>query len=183
MAWHTKKSWTFRDLVTVISAALNKSFVCSKYTFSVSQFLLYWMWIICCIYKDFVWKLKAFLPSFCHSCTCEMFPGWGHLITWKDPTMGHLKGILARKGVIWTAIVKKVKCLGGVAGGDDVEASIWPIHNGMGYIFLLVEMLQVSLIFVSFSLTLFMFPKPVYKTSKPQHIYWQNGRCWYIRCF
>ena len=96
---------------------------------------------------------------------------------------GHLKCILAWKGVIWTAIVKKVKCLGGVAGGDDVEASIWPIHNGMGYIFFLVEMLQVSLIFVSFSLTLFMFPKPVYKTSKPQHIYWQNGRCWYIRCF
>ena len=41
----------------------------------------------------------------------------------------------------------------------------------MGYNFLLVEMLQVSLIFVSFSLTLFMFPKPVHKTSKPQHIY------------
>lgn len=32
----------------------------------------------------------------------------------------------------------------------------------MDYIFLLVEMLQVSLIFVSFSLTLFMFPKPVF---------------------
>ena len=43
--------------------------------------------------------------------------------------------------------------------------------------FFLVEMLQVSLIFVSFSLTLFMFPKPVHKTSKPQHTYWQNGRC------
>ena len=30
------------------------------------------MQIICCIYKDFVRHLKAFLPSLCHSCACEI---------------------------------------------------------------------------------------------------------------
>ena len=50
----------------------------------------------CYIYKDFVRQLKAFPPSFCHFCACEMSPGWGHLITWMDPNVGHLNGILAR---------------------------------------------------------------------------------------
>ena len=43
-------------------------------------------------------QLKAFPPSFCHFCACEMSPGWGHLITWMDPGVGHLNGILARVG-------------------------------------------------------------------------------------
>ena len=76
-------------------AALRETFVCSKYANSASQFLLYWMRIICCIYKDFVRQLKAVLPSFCHLCACEMSPGWGHLITWMDPSVGHLNSILA----------------------------------------------------------------------------------------
>ena len=98
VAWHTKKLWAFSDLVAVISAALHETFVRSKYANSASKFLLYWMRIICCIYKDFVRQLKAFFPSFCHSCPCEMSPGWGHLITWIDPSVGHLNGILARVG-------------------------------------------------------------------------------------
>ena len=52
----------------------------------------------CYIYKDFFRQLKAFPPSFCHFCACEMSPGWGHLITWMDPSVGHLNGILARVG-------------------------------------------------------------------------------------
>ena len=48
--------------------------------------------------KDFVQQLKVFLPSFCHLCACEMSLGWGHLITWMDPSVGHLNGILARVG-------------------------------------------------------------------------------------
>ena len=56
------------------------------------------MRIICCIYKDFVQQLKAFLPSFCHLCACEMSPGWGHLITRVDPSVGHFNGILAWVG-------------------------------------------------------------------------------------
>ena len=67
-------------------------------TLTVSQFLLHWMQIIFCIYKDFLRQLKAFLPSFCHLCACEMSPGWGHLITWTDPSVGHLNGILAWVG-------------------------------------------------------------------------------------
>ena len=92
----TKKSWAFSDLVAAISAALHENFVCSKYANSVSQFLLYWMRIICCIYKDFVRQLKAFLPSLCHLCACEMSPGWRQLITWMDLVWG-----------IWTASVKR----------------------------------------------------------------------------
>ena len=92
-----KKLWPFSDIVAAISAALHKTFVGSKYANSGSKFL-YCMRIICCIYKDFVQQLKAFLPSFCHLCACEMSPVWGHLITWMDPSVGHLNGILARVG-------------------------------------------------------------------------------------
>ena len=94
----TKKSWAFSYLVAAISAALHETFVRSKYANSVSQFLLYWMRIICCIYNDFVRQVKAFLPSFRHLCACEMSPGWGHLISWMDPSAGHLNGTLARVG-------------------------------------------------------------------------------------
>ena len=52
----------------------------------------------CYIYNDFVRQLKVFPPSFCHFCASEMSPGWGHLITGMDPSVGHLNGILARVG-------------------------------------------------------------------------------------
>ena len=86
------------------------------------------MRIICCVYKDFVRQLNAFLPSFCHLCACEMSPGWGHLITWMDPSMGHLNGILARVGGNLNNNFRKSQMSGGVPGGY-VEASIWPIHT------------------------------------------------------
>ena len=53
-----------------------------------SQFLLYWMRIICCIYKDFVRQLKAFLPSLCHLCACEMSPGVGAFDHLNGPLCG-----------------------------------------------------------------------------------------------
>ena len=40
------------------------------------------------IYQDFVRQLKAFLPSFCHLCASEMSPGWRHLISLLDPSVG-----------------------------------------------------------------------------------------------
>ena len=115
----TKKSWAFSDLVAAISAALHESFVSSIYAYSGSQFLLYWMRIICCIYKDFVRQLKAVLPSFCHLCACEMSPGWGHLITWMDPSVGHLNGILAQVGGSLNYNFQKSQMPGGLpwAGG------------------------------------------------------------------
>ena len=103
----TKKSWAFSDLVAAISAALHEKFVCSKYANSVSQFLLYWMRIICCICKDFVRQLKAFLPSFCHLCACEMSPGWGHL-----------NGVLARvRGDLNNNFQRKSNARGVARGG------------------------------------------------------------------
>ena len=116
-AWQTKKNWAFSVLVAAISAALHESFVRTKYAYSGCQFLLYWMRIICCICKDFVRQLKAFFPSFCHSCACEMSLGWGHLVTRMDPRVGYLNSILARGGGIWTIIFKKVKCPGSCPGG------------------------------------------------------------------
>ena len=117
VAWHTKKLWAFSDLVAAISPALHKTFVLSKYANSVSQLLLYWMRIICCIYKDFVQQLKTFLPSFCHLCACEMSLGWGHLITWMDPSVGHLNGILARVGGNLNDNFQKSHMPGGLPGG------------------------------------------------------------------
>ena len=49
-------------------------------------------------YKDFVRQLKAFFPSFRHSCASEMSPWWGHLIDRMDPSVGHLNSILAWGG-------------------------------------------------------------------------------------
>ena len=106
-----------QDLVAAISAALHEPFVSSKYANSVSQFLLYWIRIICCIYKDFVRQLKAFLPSFCHLCACEMSLGWGHLITWMDLSVGHLNGILARVGGNLNNNFQKSQMPGGLPGG------------------------------------------------------------------
>ena len=83
-------------------------------TLTVAQFLLYWMRIICCIYNDFVRQMKACFPSFCHSCACEKPREWGHLITWTDPSVAHLKGSLARVGEnLNNKFSKKSNALGG----------------------------------------------------------------------
>ena len=74
------------------------------------------------------WRRLAFLPSFCHSCACEMSLGWGHLITWIDPSVGHLNGILARVGANLSNNFQKSQMPGGLPGGD-IEASIWLIHK------------------------------------------------------
>ena len=114
--------WAFSDLVAAISAALHATFVLSQYANSVSQF--------CYIYKDFVRQLKAFPPSLCQFCACETSPGWGHLITWMDHSVGHLNGILARVGGNLNNNFHKSQMPGGLPGeGGHVEASIWPIHK------------------------------------------------------
>ena len=102
---------------------MHETFVLSKYANSVSHFFLYWMRIICCIYKDFVRQLKTFLTSYRHLFACEMSLGWGHLITWMDPSVGHLNGVLARVGGNLNNNFQNSQMPGG-----DVEASIWPIH-------------------------------------------------------
>ena len=89
-----------------------RDFVRSKYANSVSQFLSYSIRIICCIYKDFVRQLKAFLSSLCHLCACEISPKWGHLITWRTLEWGIWTAFWPVWGVIWTIIFKKVKCPG-----------------------------------------------------------------------
>ena len=80
-------------------------------------------------YKDFVRQLKAFLPSFCHLCACEMSPGWEHLITYMDPSVGHLNGILARVEGDLNNNFRKSQMPRGFfpargGGGGDVEGSI-----------------------------------------------------------
>ena len=72
VAWHTKKSWAFSDLVAVISAALHKTFVRSKTLAVLLSFCYIESELFSCIYKDFVRQWKAFLPSFCHLRACEM---------------------------------------------------------------------------------------------------------------
>ena len=77
VAWQTKKNWAFSVLVAAISAALHESFVRSIYAYSGSQFLLYWMRIICCIYKDFVRQLKTFFPVLLSFMCLWNVPGAG----------------------------------------------------------------------------------------------------------
>ena len=89
--------------------------LCMRLLFVVNRLTVFLSF--CYIYKDFVRQLKVFPPSFCLFCACEMSPGWGHLITWMDPSVGHLNGIFARVGGIWTIIFKKVKCPGVCPGG------------------------------------------------------------------
>ena len=117
----TKKSWAFSDLVAAISAALHETFVRSKNTRTV--FLSF-----CYIYKDFVRQLKAFPLSFCHFCACKLSPGWRHLITWMDPSVGHLNGIFSRVGRNLNNNFQKSQRPGCLPGGRHVEASIWLIH-------------------------------------------------------
>ena len=74
-------------------------------------------------YKDLVRQLQAFFPSFRHSGACEMSPGWGHLITRMNPSVGHFNSILARGGVNLNNNIKKSQMPGGLPG-RDVEASI-----------------------------------------------------------
>ena len=56
-----------------------------------------------------------------------MSPGWGHLTTRMDPSVGHLNSILAQGGGNLNNNFQKikVKCPGRCpGGGGDVEASI-----------------------------------------------------------
>ena len=68
--------------------------------------------------------MKAFPPSFCHFCACEMSAGWGHLITGMDPSVGHLNGILAWVVGNLNKNFQKNQIPGGLPGGGHVEASI-----------------------------------------------------------
>ena len=53
-----------------------------------------------------------------------MSPGWGHLITLIDPSVGHLNGILAWVGGNLNNNFQKSQMPGGLPGGGHVEASI-----------------------------------------------------------
>ena len=46
-----------------------------------------------------------------------MSPGWGHLITWMDPSVGHLNGILARVGGNLNNNFQKSQMPGALPGG------------------------------------------------------------------
>ena len=76
---------------------------CTKLLFLVNTLTVFpsFCSIECGLFAVFIKILfdnKMFLTSFCHLCACEMSVGWGHLITWMDPSVGHLNGILAPVG-------------------------------------------------------------------------------------
>ena len=59
-----------------------------------------------------------------------MSPGWGHLITGMDPSVGHLNSILARVGGNLNNNFQKSQMPEGVARqGGDFEILIKPIHK------------------------------------------------------
>ena len=89
--------------------------LCTRLLFVVNTLTVFLSF--CYICKDFVRQLKAFPPSFCHFCACEMSPGWRHLINWMDPNVGHLNGILARVGGNLNKNFQKSQMPGGLPGG------------------------------------------------------------------
>ena len=50
-----------------------------------------------------------------------MSPGWGHLITGMDTSVGHLNGILARVGGNLINNFQKSQMPGGLPGGDMLK--------------------------------------------------------------
>ena len=54
--------------------------------------------------------------------------GWGHLITWNGPMMGHLNSFSASGGRNLNKNFPKIQMPGGLPAGWDVEASIWLVH-------------------------------------------------------
>ena len=109
VCYMTKKNWAFRDLVAAISL------LCTRLLFVVNTLTVFLSF--CYIYKDFVQQLKAFPPSFCHFCACEMFPGWGHLVTWMDPSVRHFNAIFARVGGNLNNNFQKSQMPRGLPGG------------------------------------------------------------------
>ena len=91
------------------------SALCTRLLFVVNTLTVFLSF--CYIYKDFVRQLKAFPPSFCHFCACEMSPGWGHLITRMDPSVGHFNGILVRVGGNLNNNFQNSQMPGGLPGG------------------------------------------------------------------
>ena len=67
--------------------------------------------------------LHTQLPE--HNKLPKRFPGWGHLITWNGPMMGHLNSFSASGGRNLNKNFPKIQMpRGGCPGGGDVEASI-----------------------------------------------------------
>ena len=93
--------------------------LCTRLLFVVNTLTVFLSF--CYIYKYFVRQLKVFPPSFCHFCACEMSPGSGHLITWMDPSVGHLKGILAWVGGNLNNNFQKSQMPGGLPGGGMLK--------------------------------------------------------------
>ena len=66
--------------------------------------------------------LHTQLPEHNKSCQ-KVYRGWGHLITWNGPMMGHLNSFSASGGGNLNKNFPKIQIPGGLPGGD-VEASI-----------------------------------------------------------
>ena len=107
----TKKSWAFSDLVAAILAALHETFVRSKYVVIFIKILF-----------D---NRRRFRRSSVIFFACEMSPGWGHLITWMDPSVGHLNGILPRVGGNLNNNFQKRQMPGGACWSFDLTDTLY----------------------------------------------------------
>ena len=117
VAWHTKKIWAFSDLVEAISTALHENFVRSKYANSVSQFLLYWMQIICCIYKGSFDNWRRFCRPFAIYVPVKCPQGGGIWSPERTLVWGIWMGTLAWVGGDLNNNFQKSQMPGGLPGG------------------------------------------------------------------
>ena len=88
--------------------------------------MLFWLFSFSFCYIIVMSKQKRILSQ-----------GWGHLITWNRPMMGHLNSFSASGGGNLSKNVSKIQMPGGLPGGD-VEALIWLVHNAYQWYFLVM---------------------------------------------
>ena len=85
----------------------------------------------------YLWHVRVFSIK---PCLCTQLPehsksyrkvsrGWGHLITWNGPMIGHLNSFSASGGGNLNKNFLKIQMPGRLPGGGDVEASIWLVHK------------------------------------------------------
>ena len=104
--------------------------LCTKLLFVVNTLTVFlsFCYIECELFAEFT---KILFDNWRHFCVLLSFmclwkvPRVGAFDHLNGPFVGHLNGILARVGGIWTIIFKKVKCPGGCPGG---RGGCWSVN-------------------------------------------------------
>ena len=114
--------------------------------------------------------LHTQLPEFNKSYR-KVFQGWGHLIDWNGPMVGHLKSFSASGGRNLTKNFPKIQMLGGCPGGMLKLRFDWYIRSSTARrsgtsVLLRWSLQKLTSIFTSFRI---------------HHVFWAWGACGFYR--